>query len=148
MSVVLRRMIRTRSAMSKRRKKITSREMIARALAAQKVERHTKVRMSRDLYERAAVCAREVDETVSRWLELCTRPGHLERAQAAGVAVPDEWLSATRDGVVATVDGEHADHGRLRLCVATVVLWCESRRLPPVVCSMREGVDYYLERDE
>lgn len=48
--------------MSKRRKKITSREMIARALAAQKVERHTKVRMSRDLYDRAAQCAREVDE--------------------------------------------------------------------------------------
>ena len=141
----MRRMIRTRSAMSKRRKKITSREMIARALAAQKVERHTKVRMSRDLYERAAVCAREVDETASRWMELCTRPGHLERAQAAGVAVPDEWLSATRDGVVATVDGEHADHGRLRLCVATVVLWCESRRLPPVECPMREGVDYLIE---
>lgn len=126
----------------------TSRELIERALAAQRVTRRTKVRMSRDLYERAAVCAREVDETVSRWIALCTRPGHLERAQAAGVAVPDEWLSATRDGVVATVDGEHADHGRLRLCVATVVLWCESRRLPPVACSMREGVDYYLERDE
>ena len=126
----------------------TSRELIERALAAQRVTRRTKVRMSRDLYERAAVCAREVDETVSRWMELCTRPGHLERAQAAGVAVPDEWLSATRDGVVATVEGEHADHGRLRLCVATVVLWCESRRLPPVVCAMREGVDYYLERDE
>jgi len=126
----------------------TSRELIERALAAQRVTRRTKVRMSRDLYERAAVCAREVDETVSRWIALCTRPGHLERAQAAGVAVPDEWLSATRDGVVATVDGEHADHCRLRLCVATVVLWCESRRLPPVACSMREGVDYYLERDE
>lgn len=126
----------------------TSRELIERALAAQRVTRRTKVRMSRDLYERAAVCAREVDETVSRWMELCTRPGHLERAQAAGVAVPDEWLSATRDGVVATVDGEHADHGRLRLCVATVVLWCESRRLPPVACAMREGVDYYLERGE
>ena len=124
----------------------TSREMIERALAAQRVTRRTKVRMARELYERAAVCAREVDETVSRWMELCTRPGHLERAQAAGVAVPDEWLSATRDGVVATVDGEHADHGRLRLCVATVVLWCESRRLPPVECPMREGVDYYLER--
>ncbi|MDD4440349.1 MAG: hypothetical protein PHX41_00500 [Kiritimatiellae bacterium] len=126
----------------------TSRELIERALAAQRVTRRTKVRMSRDLYERAAVCAREVDETVSRWMELCTRPGHLERAQAAGVAVPDEWLSAARDGVVATVDGEHADHGRLRLCVATVVLWCESRRLPPVACAMREGVDYYLERGE
>lgn len=126
----------------------TSREMIERALAAQRVTRRTKVRMSRELYERAAQCAREVDETVSRWMELCTRPGHLERAQAAGMAVPDEWLSAARDGVVATVDGEHADHGRLRLCVATVVLWCESRRLPPVACSMREGVDYYLERDE
>lgn len=126
----------------------TSRELIERALAAQRVTRRTKVRMSRDLYERAAVCAREVDETVSRWIALCTRPGHLERAQAAGVAVPDEWLSATRDGVVATVDGEHADHCRLRLCVATVVLWCESRRLPPVVCSMREGVDYYMEHGE
>ena len=132
--------------MAKRPKKITSREMIARALAAQKVERQTKVRMDRDLYERAAACARDVDESVSRWLDLCTRPNNLYRAQAAGVAIPDEWLSATRGGVVATVDGEHADHDVLRRCVAAVVLWCESRRLPPVVCPMREGVDYYLER--
>ena len=132
--------------MSKRRKKITSREMIERALAAQKVDRQTKVRMDRDLYERAAVCARVVDETVSRWLDLCTRPHNLYRAQAAGVAIPDAWLSATREGVVATVDGEHTDHEVLRRCVAVVVLWCESRRLPPVECPLREGVDYYLER--
>jgi hypothetical protein len=120
--------------------------MIERALAAQRVTRRTKVRMARELYERAAVCAREVDETVSRWMELCTRPGHLERAQAAGVAIPDNWLSATREGVVATVDGVHTDHDALRRCVAAVVLWCEARRLPPVACPMREGVDYYLER--
>ena len=134
--------------MSERRKKTTAREMIERALAAQKVERQTKVRMDRDLYERATQCARDVDETVSRWLDLCTRPRNLYRAQAAGVAIPDAWLSATREGVVATVDGEHADHDVLRRCVAVVVLWCESRRLPPVECSMREGVDYYLERGE
>lgn len=134
--------------MPNRRKKITSREMIERALAAQRVRRHTKVRMSRDLYERAAQCARDVDETVSRWLELCTRPHNLYRAQSAGVAIPDELMSATRESVVATVDGAHEDHGLLRLCVATVVLWCESRRLPPVECPMREGVDYYLERGE
>ena len=132
--------------MPNRRKKITSREMIERALAAQRVRRHTKVRMSRDLYERAAQCARDVDETVSRWLELCTRPHNLYRAQAAGVAIPDELISATRESVVATVDGAHEDHGLLRLCAATVVLWCESRRLPPVECPLREGVDYYLER--
>ena len=131
-----------------RKKKITSREMIERALAAQKVERQTKVRMDRDLYERAAACARAVDETVSRWLDLCTRPHNLYRAQAAGVAIPDEWLSATREGVVATVDGGHADHDVLRRCVAAVVLWCELRRLPPVECPMREGVDYLLDRGE
>lgn len=129
-----------------RRKNITAREIIERALAAQKVRAHTKVRMSRELYERAAVCARDVDETVSRWMELCTRPGHLERAQVGSVIIPPDWLSAARDSVVATVDGEHTDHGRLRRCVAVVVLWCESRRLPPVECPMREGVDYYLER--
>ena len=134
--------------MAKRPKRITSRELIARALAAQKVERQTKVRMDRDLYERAAVCARSVDETVSRWLDLCTRPHNLYRAQAAGVAIPDELISATRESVVATVDGAHEDHGLLRLCVATVVLWCESRRLPPVECPMREGIDYYLEHGE
>jgi len=104
--------------------------------------------MDRDLYERASVCARSVDETVSRWLDLCTRPHNLYRAQAAGVAIPDAWLSATRESVVATVDGAHADHDVLRRCVAVVVLWCESRRLPPVECALREGLDYYLERGE
>ena len=131
--------------MAKRPKRITSRELIARALAAQRVERQTKVRMDRDLYERAAVCARDVDETVSRWLDLCTRQHNLYRAQAAGVAIPDAWLSATREGVVATVDGTHADHDVLRRCVAVVVLWCESRRPLPVDCPMREGVDYLIE---
>jgi len=128
--------------------KKTSRELIARALAAQKVGLQTKVRMDRDLYERAAVCAHTVDESVSRWLDLCTRPHNLYRAQAAGVAIPDAWLSATREGVVATVDGTHADHDVLRRCVATVVLWCESRRLPPAECMLREGVDYFVERGE
>lgn len=132
--------------MAKRPKKNTSREMIARALAAQKVERQTKVRMNRELYERAAVCARAVDETVSRWLDLCTRPNNLYRAQAAGVAIPDELISATRESVVATVDGAHEDHAVLRRCVAAVVLWCESRRLPPVACKLREGVDYFVDR--
>lgn len=132
----------------KPKKKITARELIARALAAQKIRAHTKVRMPRDLYERAAQCAREVDETVSRWMELCTRPGHLERAQAAGVKVPAEWLAASRESVIATVDGAHADHGLLRLSVAAGVLWCESRRLPLFTCDLREGVDYLMEREE
>lgn len=130
------------------RRKMTSREMIARALAAQKVRTRTKVRMSRDLYERAAVCAHEVDETLSRWMELCTRPVNRNRALAAGVAIPDELLSAARGSVVATVDGVHEDHALLRLCVAMAVAWCESRRLPPFECTLREGVDYYLERNE
>lgn len=134
--------------MAKCRSKITSRELIARALSAKKVRRRTKVRLSRELYERAAQCAREVDETVSRWMELCTRPGHLARARAAGVTVPAEWLNTSRESVVATVDGAHADHGQLRLCVGAGVLWCESRRLPPVECAMREGVDYLVDRGE
>lgn len=134
--------------MAKRQKRITAREMIARARAAQGAERQTKVRMDRDLYERAARCASDVDETVSRWLDLCTRPHNLCRARAAGVAIPDAWLAATREGVVATVDGAHADHDVLRRCVAAVVLWCESRRLPPVACELREGGDYYVEDGE
>lgn len=131
-----------------RTQRSTSREMIERARAAQKVRSRTKVRMSRELYARAAECAREVDETVSRWMDLCTRPGNLRRAGADGVAIPDGLISATRGGVVATVDGEHEDHGLLRRCVAAVVLWCESRRLPPVACELREGVDYYVEDGE
>ena len=131
-----------------RRKKITSREMIARARASQKAGRQTKVRMNRDLYERAARCASDVDESVSRWIALCMRPKNLHRAYAAGVAVSDELISATRGCVVATVDGDHVDHALLRLCVAMVVLFCESRRLPPFECGLREGVDYFVERDD
>lgn len=128
--------------------KITSREMIARALAAQRVEKSTKVRMSRDLYERAARCASDVDETVSRWIALCMKPKNVHLAYAAGVAVSDEMISATRGCVVATVDGDHEDHALVRLCVAMMVLFCEARRLPPVVCGLREGVDYLVENGE
>jgi len=130
------------------KKKLTSRDLVARALSAQRVEQTTKVRMCRDLYERAARCAADVDESVSRWISLCVRPKNLHRAYAAGVVVPDEMLSATRGCVVATVEGVHEDHALLRLCVAMVVLFCESRRLPPVGVAMREGVDYYVERGE
>lgn len=128
--------------------KITSRELIARALVAQRVTCHTKVRMSRDLYNRAVVCANTFDESVSRWLSLCTRPKNVHRAYASGVVVPDEMLFATRGSVVATVDGRHADHDLFRLCVAMVVLFSESRRPAPFKCDLREGVDYLLEKDE
>ncbi len=122
--------------------------MIARALAAQRVERRTKVRVDRDLYERAGVCAREVDEPLARWLDLCTRPLNLRRAQGAGVVVPAAWLLAARGSVVATVEGAHPDPVEVRRCVAAVVLFCESVRPRPVVCSLREGVDYYVEVGE
>ena len=134
--------------MKMRPKRITAREMIERVRAAQKAGRQTKVRMSRDLYDRASRCASDVDESVSRWIALCMRPKNLHRAYAAGVAVPDEMISATRGCVVATVDGEHGDHALLRLCVAMVVIFCESRRLPPFECSLREGVDYFVEIGE
>jgi hypothetical protein len=87
----------------------------------------------------AAVCAREVGETVSRWLYLCTRPSNIERARLADIDVPAPLLDAGRDSVVATVDGAHADHGEVRRCVALAVLYCESRRPPPFECGLREG---------
>ena len=96
----------------------------------------------------AAVCAREVGETVSRWLYLCTRPSNIERARLADIDVPAPLLDAGRDSVVATVDGAHADHGEVRRCVALAVLYCESRRPPPFECGLREGVDYFVERAE
>lgn len=125
---------------------MTAREMVERALAARRVEKRTKIRFSRALYERASVCARDVDESVSRWLCLCTRPANIERASRACVDVPPPLLEAGRDSVVATVDGAHADHDEVRRCVALAVLYCESRRLPPVECALREGVDCFVER--
>jgi hypothetical protein len=127
---------------------MSAREMVERALAARRVAGRTKIRLARDLYERAAVCAREVGETVSRWLYLCTRPSNIERARLADIDVPAPLLDAGRDSVVATVDGAHADHGEVRRCVALAVLYCESRRPPPFECGLREGVDYFVERAE
>lgn len=127
---------------------MTAREMVERALAARRVAGRTKIRLARDLYERAAVCAREVGETVSRWLYLCTRPANVERARLAGVDASAPLLDAGRGSVVATIDGVHADHDEVRRCVALAVLYCESRRLPPVECALREGVDYFVERAE
>lgn len=118
----------------------------ARATAAAREAGSTKIRVSRELYERAAVCAREVGDPLGRWMRLCTLDSNYGRAR--DVAIPEELKVATRGSVVATVDGQHADPQEVRERVAAGVLRCEALRLPPFECALREGVDYYVERTE
>ena len=126
---------------------MTSRELVARACCPACCGLD-KGPAFRDLYNRAAVCASDIAVPVSRWLYLCTLPKNYERAVSSGVAIDDNLLSATCDSVVATVEGAHSDLAALRKCVAVCVLSAEAHRPPPFACSLREGVDYFVERGE
>lgn len=127
---------------------MTSADLIARARArslSNDVGVRTKVRFSRELYSRAAVCAAEVGEPLGRWLALSCRAGNIERHEREQVSASDSLCSAGADSVVATVDGVYQDHGAVRRAVALAVGYCEARRPPAFRTDLREGVDYVVE---
>jgi hypothetical protein len=120
-------------------------ELIQRARQAAKVKEAgaTKIRMSRELYRRAAACARAAGEPLGRWMRLCTLEANYGRAK--GVAIPENLTVATRADVVATVQGTHADPDETRRRIAAVTIRCEACGSVPDATAPREGVDYFLE---
>lgn len=115
----------------------------ARQAAKAKEAGATKIRMSRELYRRAAACARAAGEPLGRWMRLCTLDANYSRAQ--GVAIPENLTVATRADVVATVQGEHPDPDETRRRIAAVTIRCEACGSVPDAAAPREGVDYFLE---
>lgn len=115
----------------------------ARAAAAAKEAGSTKIRMSRELYDRACACAKDVGEPVGRWMRLCTLDAN--SSKPLNVAIPEELTLATRGSVVATLNGTHADKAETRRRIAAGVLRCEASRPPPPARELREGTDYLLE---
>lgn len=114
-----------------------------------------KIRLNRELYDRAAQCAKDVDEPVGRWLGLCLREVNRSKSEAwqreSGVVVADNLLSATReDSVVATITElkEAAGSAEIRQAIAIGVMFCESRMRPRQPAALREGVDYFIGKNE
>lgn len=109
-----------------------------------------KIRLNRELYERACECAAAVDEPVGRWLTLCQRMANCIQAAEyltmRGVAVADDLGFATRLGsLTATVEGDVEDAALFRRNVAIVVTYCELVRLPEFVTEKVQGIDYLVE---
>ncbi len=108
-----------------------------------------KIRISRELYDRAAECATEVCEPLGRWMALCQREDAKVMSAAHREAIPQHLVIATRGGSLsATVGCEVGDAAEFRRNVAAAVLFCEGKRPPPFVCPLREGVDYLVERND
>lgn len=109
-----------------------------------------KIRLSTELYLRASQCANEVQEPLSRWLWLCTRPANILRATS--IFPPPDLLS-TRDATIATMQApDITDPELTRLRIAQQVLLCESLRRPRHTNTLltyagadpRPGRDYHL----
>lgn len=105
-----------------------------------------KIRIEKDLLERARICAQEVDATLSDWAGRALR---MFRAGKLGrVAKTKTRKGATRASVVATLPGEPKDADDMRAALLAAVLYCEARRPAPFTTHLREGQDYLVEEQE
>jgi hypothetical protein len=105
-----------------------------------------KLRLSRDLHDRARVCADAVGDRLSVWIGLTIRARRAGRLP--DVAVSPEMSSATRDSAVISLPGiSGEDPSWLRDTIAAAVLYCEERNPKPFIPTLVEGRDFIIERN-
>ncbi len=103
-----------------------------------------KLRLNRDLHDRARACADAVGDTLTTWICIasrCRRKGRLD-----DVAIPPEMLSATRADAVITISSIQEDPAWLRESIAIAVLHCEAR-YKPFHTDLIEGRDYIIGKE-
>ena len=107
-----------------------------------------KLRISRELHERAKGCADAVGEPLTRWCWLAVRAAG--RGKFAGVADDEILVDATRDGstVVTVHECGTIDADGYRRGIAAAVLFCEARNPRPVATGLVEGRDYLVAKGE
>ncbi len=105
-----------------------------------------KIRIDRDLFERAHVCAKAIDVTLSCWSSKA-----LKQFRSGGIprVVNDKITkNATRRGsVVVSLPGDHSERDEMRNAIQSAVAYCESVREKPFVSKLREGVDYIVVKE-
>lgn len=101
-----------------------------------------KIRIEKQLIERAKLCADAVDLTLAAWCGLALRT---MRKDGLNVATMEKIKNATRGGsVVCTLPGDQADADDMRKAIQAAVLHCEARRLVPFSTPLVAGRDYII----
>jgi len=105
-----------------------------------------KLRLCRDLHERARACAEAVGDPLAGWIALAVRVRRAGRLD--GVAVPPDLLSATRESAVISLPGTDGESPEwLRETIAMAVITCEPLNPPPYTPPLIEGRDYIIGKD-
>ena len=105
-----------------------------------------KIRIDRDLYRRAQICAEEVDVPLSEWAAYAV--SWMRKGKLGCVAYSENGKCATRaNSTVMTVRDGYATADEFRAAVKASVERCERIRRPAFSTSLREGVDYLVERE-
>lgn len=104
-----------------------------------------KIRIEKNLIERAKICADAVDSTLSAWCGLALRT---MKKGGINVATLEKFKNATRVGsVVCTLPGEQSEADDMRKAIYAAVLHCESVRVAPFSTSLVEGRDYIVAQE-
>ena len=105
-----------------------------------------KLRISRDLHDRARACADAVGDRLSYWTALAVRARRSGRLP--DVAIPLETQSATRESAVISLPGISGDDPAwLRQTLAMAVLYCEARNPKPFTPALVEGRDFIIGKE-
>ena len=105
-----------------------------------------KVRIDRDVYNRARVCADDIGVPLSDWVGRAVKRHRSDNPFR--VADCPQRISATRSSVVATLPELEGDENFIREAIYAAVCYCEKTRPPSFVTKLIAGHDYYIENQE
>jgi len=105
-----------------------------------------KLRLNRELHERALECADAIHEPFAEFARLCIL--HWSRGALRDVATPSRVLSATDGDAVVSLYDTDLPGSELRRAIAAGVIDAERRRPPAFRTDKIEGVHYLVEAGE
>lgn len=102
-----------------------------------------KLRLNRELHERAADCAQAIGEPLSEYVRCCVIAW--KKRKLKGVAVPAELVSATRqESTVITIGDSGLTPHNTRRAIAAATVDAESKRPAPFGTDLIAGRDYII----
>jgi hypothetical protein len=104
-----------------------------------------KIRIKRDLYNRAKACADDVYASLYEWSGRAVKL--LRTGKLDSVAIPKQSKIATRKGSIVATLFDAKDENELRTALEKAVVLCEGRNPKRLYTPLREGVDYTVEEE-
>jgi len=104
-----------------------------------------KLRINRELHDRARRCADAIGEPLSEFVRLAVL--NHDKGRLASVAPETKLQSATRESAVITIGEIAHEPTIIREAIARAVAYAEPLIPPPFQTKMLEGKDYIVERE-